>query len=299
MSTARFMKRALPASASALVLLTGALVSAPPSSAAGAAIPVVNVSVQGDQVMSSMATVTPGVIEFHVGDTLTIPGPQGGPDNLVVVASQNLEGAIAQLPALFQGNPGDPASLAAAAQAERNLHGLTTMYGGGGKGTVWQVRLHAGTYYVISPQAMAMGLAKPTTLTVAGGERGAPLHATSAIVMPKGPVGHNKWVTVGLDTPGNGWLRFSNRSHEIHFMDLSGVKASTTDAMVKKALMSPAQPKFFTGESFAFDVISPGVSVAVKAPIKPGKYLLDCFMPSEADGMPHALMGMWKLVWVA
>ena len=24
-------------------------------------------------------------------------------------------------------------------------------------------------------------------------------------------------------------------------------------------------------------------------------FVLDCFMPSEADGMPHALMGMWKL----
>ena len=37
------------------------------------------------------------------------------------------------------------------------------------------------------------------------------------------------------------------------------------------------------------------VSVAIKETMPAGKYVVDCFMPSESDGMPHALMGMWKL----
>ena len=45
-------------------------------------------------------------------------------------------------------------------------------------------------------------------------------------------------------------------------------------------------------------MISPGVVVAVKGPVAPGRYLLTCFVPSESDGMPHAVMGMWKLVTV-
>ena len=77
---------------------------------------------------------------------------------------------------------------------------------------------------------------------------------------------------------------------------MSGVKPSTTPAMVRKALQSNGNPKFFTGQSLSFDVISPGVTVAIKGPVDAGRYLLDCFIPSETDGMPHALMGMWKLV---
>jgi hypothetical protein len=33
--------------------------------------------------------------------------------------------------------------------------------------------------------------------------------------------------------------------------------------------------------------------------LKDGKHLIVCFMPSEEqDGVPHAFMGMWKLIQV-
>jgi hypothetical protein len=94
------------------------------------------------------------------------------------------------------------------------------------------------------------------------------------------------------------WFAFRNAAHEIHFLSLTGVKMSATDEDVKAVFAGPgtSQPKWITGPNYNFDVISPGVRVAVKQSLAPGRYLVDCFIPSEADGMPHALMGMWKLV---
>lgn len=292
------MKTSLTAGVAALVLTTGALLAAPPANAddASAGVPVMKIWVQGDQAMTSAATITPGIIQFEVGDTFVVPGDNGGPDTLTVFSSDNPDLAEAQMPAIIAGNPGDPASLAAGAQAIRTLHGLTTIYGGGQKGTTWQVRLNPGTYYVFGPNSSALHLAKRAQFTVEGTPHPGALHSTSAVVQARGPVGHNKWVTAGLGSIGDGWLRFSNRSRELHFLNMSGVKPGTTPAMVRKALASPENPTFFTNQAFDFDVISPGVTVAIKGPIKEGEYLLACFMPSEADGMPHAFMGMWKLV---
>ena len=134
------------------------------------------------------------------------------------------------------------------------------------------------------------------TFTVAGEPRQGALHATQATVRAIGPVGNNKWAFTQRGSQPIEWLRFANSAKELHFLDMSGVKPSTTPAMVRKALQSNGNPKFFTGQSLSFDVISPGVTVAIKGPVDAGRYLLDCFIPSETDGMPHALMGMWKLV---
>ena len=42
---------------------------------------------------------------------------------------------------------------------------------------------------------------------------------------------------------------------------------------------------------------SPGIETVYRQDVAESKYLLLCFMPSEEqDGVPHAMMGMWKLV---
>jgi hypothetical protein len=44
-------------------------------------------------------------------------------------------------------------------------------------------------------------------------------------------------------------------------------------------------------------VISPGRSMTVDYDLPPGQYVLLCFMPDpKMHGMPHALMGMIKMV---
>ena len=293
------MKNKLWVGAATLTLTAAGLVVLP--STAQAARPmapaptVVTLSMQGDQAVVSPATVRPGVVEFHVASTFIVPGDEGGPDPLAVILTDNLAAIVGALPSVF-GDPSDPLAAAASAQAMRTIHGAGTFYGGGTKGTVWQVRLNPGSYSVLGAQSTAMGLAKPGSFTVEGAPRAGSLHATQATVRAVGPVGKNKWTFTQRGSRPVTWLRFTNRAHELHFMDMAGVKPGTSDADVKKAFQSDGNPTFFTNQGVSFDVVSPGVTVAIKAAVPPGRYLLTCFIPSETDGMPHSLMGMWKLV---
>ena len=288
------MKNRIMASAATLAVVIAGLSLAPASAASGP--PVVRISAQGDQVVISQATMRPGVVEFRVGTTFVVPGPDGGPDQLSVVRTDQLPLVLESLKTVFA-DTSTPEAAAAAAAGMRTVNGAATFYGGGGKGTTWQVDLPAGTYSVVGVPSAIFGLTKPATFTVAGERRAGALPATQATIRAIGPVGDNRWTFRQTGSPVR-WLRFANASKEIHFLDMAGVKPGTTSLDVKKAFSSPAEPKFFTGEGMTVEVISPGVAVAVKGPIAPGRYLATCFVPSESDGMPHALMGMWKLVTV-
>jgi hypothetical protein len=290
------MKPRLPAGLAAAALAAASLLAAPGTLAASTGLATVTIGVTGDQATISQPTIRPGIVEFHVSGTFTLPGPDGGPDTITILRTDHLDQVLALLPSVFAGDPSNPASLAASAAAMRAIHAMTTLYGGAQKGGVWQVNLPAGSYYALGIQSTAMGLAKPVSFTVAGAQRSASIHATQAFVTASGPVGNNRWL---FRQPGGQpveWVRFTNRAHEIHFLDITSVKPTTTDAMVRRGFASQSQPKWALGPALNFDVISPGVTVAIKGPLDAGRYLVDCFIPSESDGMPHALMGMWKLV---
>lgn len=46
------------------------------------------------------------------------------------------------------------------------------------------------------------------------------------------------------------------------------------------------------------DVLSPGNRAELTHDLKPGRYVLLCFMPDEKTGVPHAAPGMHKVVTV-
>jgi hypothetical protein len=118
-------------------------------------------------------------------------------------------------------------------------------------------------------------------------------HAASEVTATK----QNMFRTNG--TIHGKWVRFTNNAHEIHFMEGQRVKNDTTNRDVRKALKSHGAPSFDRKGGFFADVTSPGISAVHRFDLKSGKHLLICFMPSEKqDGVPHALMGMWKLVQV-
>ena len=293
------MKKPLWSGAAALALVIPGLLIVPGSAhaAPSSSVAYVKIAVSGDQATISQSTIRPGVVEFTVGSTFKIPGPDGGPDTLNVLRTDQLALVLSTLPAVF-GDFTDPTAAAASAAGMRTIHAISTLYGGGNKGTTWQVKLSPGTYFVMGPQSTARGMAKPVSFTVAGEPRPGVIHATQATVRASGLVGANKFTFTRVGGLPVEWLRFTNAANELHFLDMSGVKPNVSDAMVEKAFSSPSPPKWVTGPFYRFDVISPGVSVAIKGPIDPGRYLIDCFIPSESDGMPHALMGMWKLVTV-
>jgi hypothetical protein len=46
-------------------------------------------------------------------------------------------------------------------------------------------------------------------------------------------------------------------------------------------------------------VLSPGKSQLFSYHLPAGKYFIACFWPDYFTGMPHFLMGMWKLVTIS
>ena len=94
-----------------------------------------------------------------------------------------------------------------------------------------------------------------------------------------------------------GWMRTTNRTDEPHFVDIGRVKASTTHRQAKRYFDHGAQgqPTWALKAMAGTLVISPGHTVRWKYDLPRGKYLEMCWWPSDEDGMPHALMGMWAL----
>jgi hypothetical protein len=97
----------------------------------------------------------------------------------------------------------------------------------------------------------------------------------------------------------NGWVRLKNKADQPHFVVLQEVKKSTTKKDVRQYFKSGAEeePAFALKAFASTGVFSPGTNTTLHLKHLPaGKYALLCFWPDKETGMPHALMGMWRLV---
>lgn len=127
-------------------------------------------------------------------------------------------------------------------------------------------------------------------------------------VTPGGPrqsVSHHGHITAfsyGFGNSGNlrghGKMRVRNVSDQPHFVVFQHVKPSTTHRQVRKFLDSGAQgrPSFLLRGSTETGVISPYHGEVFRTHLPAGKYVILCFWPDDETGMPHAFMGMWKLL---
>lgn len=97
----------------------------------------------------------------------------------------------------------------------------------------------------------------------------------------------------------SGSILVQNVADTIHFMDLIPVKAGTTDAQVQAFFDSGAhtRPPFArNGPSFTMEVLSPGRDLVLHYSLPRGSYVLACFIADDVTGMPHAFMGMHKVI---
>jgi hypothetical protein len=149
--------------------------------------------------------------------------------------------------------------------------------------------LGRGHYLVVNPDRDMF-----TTFTVAGRHHAGRL-----------PKADSRINYVGEDRFGgpaslasHGWMKQTNKTDEPHFTDLQKVKKSTTKRTVAKYFASgaQAQPKWVLGEMAEGMVLSPGHSMVWKYDVSHGKYIALCWWPSAENGMPHAMMGMWRLL---
>jgi hypothetical protein len=56
------------------------------------------------------------------------------------------------------------------------------------------------------------------------------------------------------------------------------------------------QPTFILPAHTGTGVVSPKFGEMFQYSLPRGEYLFACFWPDRLTGMPHAFMGMWKLV---
>jgi len=215
----------------------------------------------------------PGVTEFRVTETAKKQS------TIAVLESENIERSFNLLNKAFQGAAGS-------ADAMAKFDRITTVYSGESAGGRWQVRLSKGKYYAVDTRTNNL-----TSFNVKGERRTPNMKKGDSEVTA---TNDNMWKTSGVVQ--GPWVRFTNNSPEVHFLEADHVKESTTAKDVREALKSPGQPKWILPGGFFIDIQSPNISTVHKVKVPGDKVLLICFMPSEEeDGVPHAFMGMWKL----
>jgi hypothetical protein len=150
----------------------------------------------------------------------------------------------------------------------------------------------AGTYLLIN-DASGPGAEPPVKLHVSKrrGTRATP--STSATVRAITA----KRFRGATRLPASGTITFHNAStNSPHFLFLQHVKKGTTRRQVIKGLSSNSGPDFGLKGGVGVDAVSPGQTMTLGYSLPKGTYAEMCFFPDLQTGMPHALMGMVRIV---
>ncbi len=98
--------------------------------------------------------------------------------------------------------------------------------------------------------------------------------------------------------PHRGTLTFANAATDSpHFLQLQHVARGTTRGEVVDCVSDPTCTFDFAREGTAeTEVLSPGRRMTLSYRLPRGTYAVMCFFPDPATGMPHALMGMVRII---
>jgi len=260
------------------------------------------VSVHGDgtTVTLSRNTVEQGRIRFKVDTSNSATGSQISLFRLVRPAT--LATFNADLAEEFSQDP------MTAAKGTRDLNRDVRVFGladvVSGTPAIVTEQLSAGKYYLMD-LGHGPGPTGPqfTTFTVRGAGRGhSDEQGRGSEEISHGPVvkltSADRFISPHI-LPARGTITVKNVGDTIHFMSISPVKKGTTDAQIQAFFDSGAQvqpPFFVNGPSVGMDVLSPGRQLELTYKLPAGTYVLLCFIADDVTGMPHALMGMHKVV---
>lgn len=181
-------------------------------------------------------------------------------------------------------------------KALRRAIANTTIIGGfagGGSGTIVFPRAGAYTPISVGPRGLVTGKA----VVVRGPRRTSPAPRTDGrIVAKNGP----SWGGTS-HLPAKGRFLFKNRFNTgvPHFVLLQQVQEGTTVDQVLEYLQSgdEAPPSWGLPAFMDTGSLSPGRSMTVNYDLPAGQYAVMCFFPDpKMGGMPHALMGMIKMI---
>jgi hypothetical protein len=160
--------------------------------------------------------------------------------------------------------------------------------------------LRAGTYYLMDLGNTPSGPPATTKLTVRAhsGYRSKVLHRHARATVR---VTSADRFRIRGSMPAHGTIRVVNVSDTLHFVAFQRVKPGTTDRQVQHSFASggPSSgppPWALPGPSMGTDVLTPGRSLRLTYRLHKGTYVLMCFVADDKTGMPHAFMGMHKVV---
>lgn len=96
--------------------------------------------------------------------------------------------------------------------------------------------------------------------------------------------------------PHKAWTLLTNKADQPHFIEFQHVKNGTTRAQVQRSFRSNGPPTYTLPGSVGSGVITQGQHQGFYYDLPPGRYLIACFWPDFRTGMPHAFMGMYRLI---
>jgi hypothetical protein len=99
--------------------------------------------------------------------------------------------------------------------------------------------------------------------------------------------------------PHRGTLTFRNAATDSpHFLNLVQVKPGTTKKDIDDYFQSGSQdpPDFMIADAGSTEVVSPGQSMTWDYNLPAGTYATLCWFPDPKTGMPHAMMGMTRVI---
>ena len=255
----------------------------------------------GSQVHLDHSTIQTGSIRFKVSTTNPQVMGNGGSNISLFQPKRGkaLANVFADLQEEFSQTPAIAAKGTRDIVRDVSLFGLADVVVGFPE--VVTEDLQPGTYYLFDLGNQPKGNPAVTTLTVGRDrhafEQDSDLRSQTQVKVTSADrfIAPRFW-------PHRGTYTFTNVADTIHFMVMIPVKDGTTDAQVQAVFSGPPSgqngpPPFFRpGPSGGNDVVSPGRSIQVSYNLPPGAYLLECFVSDDKTGLPHALMGMHKVI---
>jgi hypothetical protein len=163
--------------------------------------------------------------------------------------------------------------------------------------------ISAGTVYLLDFTAFFQNPSAPVIRTVelCDGPSGTLAEFPDGIVIQHETADGPRFQADNVDLADGSYL-VHNESDEIHEMELQPVPAGTTDADIQAqfdAILAgnPPPPNMQQPPAYGLGAISPGHSALLHAEHLPaGTYVLLCFIPDDTSGLPHAFLGMHKVV---
>ncbi len=168
-------------------------------------------------------------------------------------------------------------------------------------GTMW-ARIPRGSYWAVDTSAQPLTIGEVFKGTTRGRAIGGRPSGDRTIAAIKDA----SWAAHPTSIAPRGTVKFANRSHDNHFMELAkiadGKKIADFNAWIKKAKSgaNPGNPPLDPSVDLSTGVVSPGRSMSQSYRLPIGDYVLICWWPDAKMGaMPHAFMGMYREIHVA